>query len=287
MVVYHKRRGFTLIELLVVVAIIAILIGLLLPAVQKIRESSARMQCSNNLKQIGLAFHDHQDAHKILPDGGEKWTASRTWADSAKTNPAPAPDQHWGWAYQILPFVEQEDLYFETNDAVVRGYAVPLYFCPTRREPMVINGRGMMDYAGNGGTYHPGPPWQDGLDGTVVRRHRQLITLEKIDDGTSNTILVGEKRLDLGVMGQPQCDDNEGWTSGWDWDEIRWGSEPPMLDPLGNDICEWRFGSSHPIGANFVFADGSVRHISYQVDPTNFLNACRRNDGQPVDLQGF
>src|ERR1700726_2783985 len=98
---FRENRGFTLIELLVVIAIIAILIALLVPAVQKVREAAAITQCKNNLKQMGLAFHGHHDTFKAFPSGGIDW--STDVRDFATSGPADWQTQHWGWGYQILP----------------------------------------------------------------------------------------------------------------------------------------------------------------------------------------
>jgi len=278
-----RRGAFTLVELLVVIAIIGILVALLLPAVQAAREAARRTQCQNNLKQISLGFHNHHDIHKLLPTGGMDYFSARTFVNQA---PEVLNRQGWGWMYQILPYIEQENLWAETNDTILQRATVSSYFCPTRRRPMVIaNARGMNDFAGNAGIYtSTGYPWGDGVTGAVVRNNQGPIGFQNITDGLSNTILVGEKRLDQFAIGTYQCDDNEGFTAGWDWDGVRWGNDPPQKDRKGGDQCEVLFGSAHSSGIDVTLADGSVRIIQYTVDRTVFQRACNRLDGQPVEL---
>src|SRR5437868_1250420 len=134
-----QRTAFTLIELLVVIAIIAILIGLLLPAVQKVREAAARMECSNNLKQIGIGIHMHHDTYKFFPTAGwSDWTHPPTFI--APGQPATGVNQDAGWAYQILPFIEQDNVFKGGGGTTIAqcqinviGAVIPIYYCPARR----------------------------------------------------------------------------------------------------------------------------------------------------------
>ncbi len=304
--------GFTLVELLVVIAIIGILIALLLPAVQAAREAARRMQCSNHLKQIGLACLTHESSRGILPTGGEEpWFSPRNW----NNGPAVAPQQTLGWAYQILPYMEQEEVWSTKEDVVVAKTKIPNYYCPSRRSPMVIDQpnlakfgiptlRAMIDYAGNGGTDTTGDTgWGtlgNGKDGVIVRRpdgsadRSGTVGIADISDGTSTTLLAAEKCLNMGLLGKSQTDDDSGWMDGWDWDHIRWGYFPPSPDwndsssaHAGYAFLHGAFGSSPPEIFNAVLCDGSVRSFGYDVDLDVFKRLSSRNDGIPLDANSF
>src|SRR5262249_26874922 len=157
-----RRQAFTLIELLVVIAIIAVLLGLLLPAVQKVREAAARMSCQNNLKQIGLAFHNYHDSYQLFPAAG---------SDGPNTNCCNATTRvGWTWLFLITPFIEQGGIYnlpdTATGNTAVAQSAIRIYYCPTRRQPTLYSNGGRADYAGNGGRDMAG----EGREGVLVRQ---------------------------------------------------------------------------------------------------------------------
>jgi prepilin-type N-terminal cleavage/methylation domain-containing protein len=297
--IHRQRRGFTLIELLVVIAIIAILIALLVPAVQKVREAAARTECSNNLKQMGVAFHNHVDVFKFFPSGGLGPGLPRTMNGRV---PADYQKQAWGWCYQILPYVEQDSLWRHHSQAEIIATPVELYYCPTRGRVRVVDDIAVSDYSANGGTY---PYWPsnngDSLDGPLTPSEgwdwgTQHVNFALITDGAANTLLIAEKWLytfwyDDRTTGDGSCIDNEGWCNGWDNDSVCFSSaarDDPVLpspDSQKGPSCGFNFGSAHEGGFQAVFCDGSVHFLRYEINPKTWVNLCSRNDGQEVNLE--
>ena len=282
-----RRGGFTLIELLVVIAIIAILIGLLVPAVQKVREAAARTQCINNLKQMGVAVHMHHDTFKALPTGGTTPWAAPTFNGG---NPYTGNKQEAGWCYQILPFIEQTALWKTSNPW---ANPVTIFSCPSRRAPTLVGGRYLGDYCSVTPTSTAvGEMWQGNIWavpaatylGVIVRAQTpgSTIRFSAVTDGTSNTLMISEKQLDSRNYASGDWHDDSGWADGFDPDTVRETSTAPVRDTVG--VSGYQVGSIHASGVNGLYADGTVRTISYSISQAVFRQCVDRQDGQSPNI---
>jgi prepilin-type N-terminal cleavage/methylation domain-containing protein/prepilin-type processing-associated H-X9-DG protein len=318
----RSRPGFTLIELLVVIAIIAILIGLLLPAVQKVREAAARMQCSNNLKQIGLALHSHHDAYKRFPSG-----ADPALGYTAQT--------------RILPFIEQDNIYKQINfnvkandasQAALAGLVVPVFICPSDPRDTLLPGLAGNNYFSNYGTTFTWFLDSSQANGTfVIEASGRKIT--EITDGTSNTaafseMVIGDFNNALyskgdiiaprGVNAPASADDayaicqsvdrtnlkyqwfstGESWLYSWksSIDSTYTHVGPPNSTNCGCYNCPggsghnttaWNANSYHTGGVNVLFCDGSVHFIGDTIDLPTWRALGTRNGGEVLPTTNF
>lgn len=243
-----NRRAFSLIELLVAVAIIAILVGLLLPAVQKVRESAARTQCANNLRQVGLAVHNFESSCGRLPDGGID--QDHTW-----TNPPVL-----GWLGQVAPW-------FEAHGFDDRNDSPKIVQCPLRSPRWNYAVLWPTCYAG-AGYGDPEGWWVQRTTGVIVRRPELAPRVNQLTRGSSNTLLAGEKWLPSIVGGSPAHDDVK-WNVGYDWDVIRRTGSGLYRD--GGADRPYSFGGRHPAGNVGAWCDGSVRVTNWEVDQSVWL----------------
>ena len=283
----NVQGGFTLVELLVVITIIGILIALLLPAVQSAREAARRLQCSNNLKQMALAFHNYKAAWGVLPDGGKDAgpCGSRTLSYGENRG-------EWNFLYQIMPYMELMPLYDEPDDLTIYRTPVPMYYCPTRRRAARYGNWAMTDYAGSSGdkTINHGNTRSNGV--IAVRTCDPPVDFAMIRDGTSNTLMLGEKQLHPDQFGTCGGDNEPYVNSGVDQDHVRnvrplnsaRTTGPPAPDSEAREDRVWpqRFGSSHPGAFMGALADGSVRAFSFSIDEETFRRLAVRDTGLPV-----
>ena len=304
--IQNPKSAFTLVELLVVITIIGILISLLLPAVQSAREAARRLQCSNNLKQIGLACLNHEQAHGFFPTGG--WCANYQGFLAADPDLGVSDTQPGNWLFNILPFMEQQALH-DLGAGLTADAKKPLFakreqtplaavMCPSRRQPAmhpVYSGRtwincdtftvcAKMDYAGNTGD-GVSPETTDPTTGVFF--HKSMIRAASISDGLSNTYLIGEKSLDPDYYETGQSGgDDDALTEGNNCDNLRITYYQPVMDRSGSDYCYF-FGSAHAAGLNMVLCDGSVRSISYSIEATTHQYLGNRKDGKAIDGSKF
>ncbi|HSQ57125.1 MAG TPA: DUF1559 domain-containing protein, partial [Gemmata sp.] len=233
-----------------------------------------------------LAFHSYHDSLQQFPNAGSDGP-TRTCCN-ADTRVG------WTWMYQILPYIEQGNLFNNPDDNVVKLTPVKIYYCPARRQPTVYSNGARSDYAGNGGRNMAGA----GAEGMLMRQWSTLTlpagtppnqkrAMTDVQDGLSNTILVGEKQCHPTVLGSAGGD-NEAWNnSGWDQDHVRFGEavpQPDYMHPTATSPTFWsvRFGGPHPSGFTAVMGDGSVRLIRYGIDPDNWMRVCLVRDGQVI-----
>ena len=297
-----RLSGFTLVELLVVITIIGILIALLLPAVQAAREAARRLQCTNHLKQIALAFHNYHATWGVFPDGGKDAPGSNPC--NGCCNAGYNTRGNWNFFYQIMPFIELDNLYLEPDYVVIHRTPVPGYYCPSRRRAALYGSpaAARVDYAGSIGDRHnerhlyadsgAWPPPHNGV--VVVRVCDPPVDFAAIRDGSSNTLMLGEKQTNPDYFGQSGGDNEPYPSSGVggnpvaDTDVLRNSMEPPASDSDHPDeppvFWSGRFGSSHPGAFNGALADGSVRSLSYSIDPEMFRRITVRNSGLPVTI---
>jgi prepilin-type N-terminal cleavage/methylation domain-containing protein len=283
------RRAFTLIELLVVIAIIAVLIGLLLPAVQKVREAAARIQCRNNLKQIGLAFHNHHDAHGKLPYADDRSGTSYAYAS---------------WAVQLLPFVEQTALHEQfvtpiAGAAQRKGFnqldkmpqaalntPVPVYFCPSRRSKSTTLGEAVASSSipsGAVGDYAVCVGDDSYQTGAFPLAAGTALTFGDISDGLSNTLMVGEKHVPgpASNFGKSAVGDLCIYASDHGTIGRQAGVQYPLA-PSSTAPAGMVFGSWHTGTVQFVFCDGSVHGLSVNIPPRTLGYLANRSDGQAI-----
>jgi prepilin-type N-terminal cleavage/methylation domain-containing protein/prepilin-type processing-associated H-X9-DG protein len=298
------RQGFTLIELLVVIAIIAVLIGLLLPAVQNVRHAAARIQCANNLKQVGLALHTFHDAYKRFPPG-VKCAHESDWGETDSPG--------WGWAAFLLPYVEQDNLsqtirfdlsIADPRNARARVTPVPVFLCPSDAaqptwtatvpgEDWKSPGAAICDvaaanYLGMGSSEDADDKEFD-WNGVLYPNSR--VRLTDITDGTSQTLAASERLQRHGqvtwagaVPGAGVFAAEEGmWLDSNVAMTIGYAGEDNKPGEVAGLWASVHHTSAHGVGANFLFCDGHVQFLTPSINFATFKALATRAGGEVIN----
>ncbi len=304
----HFRRAFTLIELLVVIAIIATLMALLLPAIQKVREAASRIRCQSNLRQICIALHNYHNDHGVLPPGGN--SAGNQFGFHVFLLPY-LEQTNLHNDSNLLDFSRSYTSNTPPNPTISGAMQtrVPLWYCPSfdlekgthsnfgNIAVYSVHYHGVMGAKGPGYTFQGAstPATRGGFADNGVLYRDSAVRLTDIRDGTSNTLAVGEIAwAPERIAGGGYTAHRRGWVQGFDGTgvantahsckninfgvNVRGYTASPVIEYF-NDIS---FGSQHAGGANFVYADGSVRLVPPTVDIALYKAAASRNGGEPV-----
>ncbi len=314
------RNGVSMIEILVTISIIAILIALILPAVQRVRESANRVTCQNHLRQLALAWDNHHTSHGFYPTAGGNRFHPVTYL-SIGTPAIGGPrwdDQNGTWLFQILPYIEKDSLWRQAGASDISaacstlvGNPVAQYFCPSRSRPrtwkppekeLTIPPFGLIragnDYAANMGVSSVvGYTWLPtnlagmfGKSPSYMKNDGSPLTIASVTDGLSNTVLIADRRIRPEYYAGPNHRNMLGYADGRS-DESTAVSLvgdiqlPPSLDRTQDTPNKYgwsEFGSAHPNALPVAFADGSVRPIRYSIDPDIWILLCVRNDGRSI-----
>jgi len=294
-----RRAGFSLVEILVVIGIIAVVIGLLLPAIVRVREAANRATFANNLRQIGIALHANHNTFGIFPSDGGGMGKSIPATDGtlftpmtietglqivihywAVGDPSLGPRNQVGsWAFSVLPFMGEDNTFSS------RAWSCPVrtYVCPTRRGPdaQVAHDDQYGEYIGGGWAWTKTDYAANGL---IIGFNGKGYAIRTIRDGTSNTILIGEKALNPLLYETGTWFNDEPFFFGNTLGSRRTGTM--VLRDSPGALMENNWGSAHPGGAQFLFADGSIHVIPYGTSESvvHALLTPRGGEAVPIDF---